>query len=114
MLLGHVFGAAGFAVSGLATTGRVFCLSIPILALWGLWRPAAQAIMTSRVDPSEQGRLQGALAGIQGIAFMIGPVLFTSTFAAAVRAGSLPGAPFLLATALVVAALLVAWRATRA
>ena len=71
--------------------------------------------MTSRVGPSEQGQLQGALAGLQGIAFMIGPVLFTSTFAAAIDRGwSLPGAPFLLAALMVAVALAFGWRATRA
>jgi DHA1 family tetracycline resistance protein-like MFS transporter len=115
LLLGQGFGAAGFAVAGLATTGLGFCASIPILALWGLWRPAAQAVMTSRVDPTEQGRLQGALAGLQGIAFMIGPVLFTSTFATAIRGDwSQPGAPFLLAGLMVAVALGVGWRTTRA
>jgi DHA1 family tetracycline resistance protein-like MFS transporter len=115
LLLGQGFGAAGFAVAGLATTGLLFCASIPILAMWGLWRPAAQAVMTSRVGPTEQGRLQGALAGLQGIAFMIGPVLFTSTFATAIRGGwSQPGAPFLLAALMVGVALGVGWRATRA
>ena len=115
LLVGQGFGAAGFAVAGLATTGVLFCTSIPILAMWGLWRPAAQAVMTSRVDPTEQGRLQGALAGLQGIAFMIGPVLFTFTFAMAIRGGwSLPGAPFLLAALMVAVALGVGWRATRA
>src|SRR5262249_13531911 len=100
LLLGLAFGACGFAVYGLAPTGAVFAAGIPLLALWGLSGPAAQALMTQQVDPSEQGRLQGAVSGLQGVAFMIGPVLFTATFAAFVGERArwqLPGAPFLLA-----------------
>lgn len=38
--------------------------------------------MTQQMEASEQGRLQGALSGLQGIAHMIGPALFTASFAA--------------------------------
>ena len=51
-----------------------------------------------------------------GIANLIGPVIFTQTFAAAIGSGRplrLPGAPFLLAALLLAAAAIVAWRATR-
>ena len=41
--------------------------------------------MTPRVGPSEQGQLQGANGSMSGIAGMIGPLLFTQTFSAAIR-----------------------------
>jgi hypothetical protein len=44
---------------------------------------------------------------------MIGPVLFATTFAAAIARGRLPGAGFVLAAALTAAALAVAWRVAR-
>ena len=53
---------------------------------------------------------------LQGIANMIGPGLFTYAFALAIRPESgvhLPGTPFVLAALLVLAALAIAWRATR-
>jgi DHA1 family tetracycline resistance protein-like MFS transporter len=46
---------------------------------------------------------------------MIAPILFTQTFALAIgrfRGVKLPGAPFLVAAALLLCALAVAWRAT--
>ena len=57
--------------------------------------------MTRQVGPREQGRLQGANASLMGIASLIGPALFTQTFALLHRRGAphLPGAPFLLARA---------------
>ena len=117
LLLGLVFGAAGFALYGVATTPAVFLLGVPVMALWGFAGPAAQGLMTRRVGPSEQGRLQGANASIQGIANLLGPGLFAFMFAYFIGAGRdwhLPGAPFLLAALLLAAAATLAWRVTRA
>jgi len=116
LTMGLTSGALAFAVYALAPTGTLFLIGIPLGALFGFSYPSLQGIMTRRVGPSEQGRLQGALAGLMGIAGVIAPVMFTQTFALAVgpyaRLG-LPGAPFLLATLLLVVALGVAARATR-
>jgi len=114
--LGLVFGATGFAIYGLAPTGAWFWLGVPVMSLWGIAGPSAQGIMTRLVDPTEQGQLQGALSSIMGIASCFGPALFTQTFADAIGRHAdwgLPGAPFLLASALVLAASVIAWRTTR-
>jgi MFS transporter, DHA1 family, tetracycline resistance protein len=116
VLLGGLFlGAAGFAVYGLANSGTTFLLAVPVFALIGLYSPAAQQMMTRRVGPSEQGELQGANSSVMGIAGLLGPGLFTLTFAWFIRPTSwrIPGAPFLLAALLMVIAMLVAWRVTR-
>ena len=114
LMLGIAFGVAGFLVFGLASTGLVFLIGIPVMALWGLEEPASQALMSRRVTASEQGQLQGANASITGIANLFGPGLFTQIFALAIAGGhAAPGAPFLLASVLLVAAALVAWRVTR-
>jgi len=116
LLVGLACGTVGFAIYGMASTGVMFCVGLPVVALWGLASPAAQALMTRHIDPSEQGRLQGALSGLQGVAFMLGPGLFTASFAAAIGTNSswhLPGAPFLLAAVLLAAAMALAARVTR-
>jgi MFS transporter, DHA1 family, tetracycline resistance protein len=114
LMLGIAFGVAGFLVFGLASTGGVFLVGIPLMALWGLEEPASQALMSRRASASEQGQLQGANASITGIANLFGPGLFTQIFALAVGGGrAVPGAPFLLAGVLLLAAALVAWRAMR-
>jgi DHA1 family tetracycline resistance protein-like MFS transporter len=75
--------------------------------------------MTQSVSPSEQGRLQGALGSLMGIAAIVAPPLYTNAFALAVEhkavAPALPvlGAPFFVAAFLLACALAVAWRATR-
>jgi MFS transporter, DHA1 family, tetracycline resistance protein len=86
------------------------------MALWGLANPAALALMSRRVSVAEQGLLQGANSSITGLANLVGPSIFALTFAFAIGASGdwhLPGAPFLIATLLLVGAGLVAWRATR-
>jgi DHA1 family tetracycline resistance protein-like MFS transporter len=117
LLAAQALGALGFALYGLAPTGAVFLAGVIPQALWGLRGPAMQGLMTRRVGASEQGRLQGAQASLVGIAGLLGPALFTQTFAACIGPGAplpLPGAPFLLAAALLVASLALAWRSTRA
>ena len=89
---------------------------MPLISLWGFWGPAAQGIMTRQVDASEQGRLQGALAGLRGIGGLVGPGLFTSVFAAAVageRNPALGGAPYVLAAGMLAVAFAIAWRTTQ-
>lgn len=115
-LVGLVAGAVSFAVYGLAPTGPQFWIGIPLMSIWGLTNPAVQGLMTGRVGPSEQGRLQGANSSLRGITGLLGPGLFTFTFATFIgpRAGlHLPGAPFLLSALLLVVAVAVAWRVTR-
>jgi DHA1 family tetracycline resistance protein-like MFS transporter len=115
-LLGLLCGGIGFSVYGLAPEGWIFCLGIPVMAFWGLAGPATQALMTKRVSSSEQGQLQGAIASINGLTGLIGPTLFTQSFAHFIgpaAAWHLPGAPFLLASAMLLSAAAIAWRATR-
>jgi len=117
LLVGLACGALAFTIYGLAPTGTMFLLGIPVGALFGLTYPSLQGLMTRRVGPDEQGRLQGALASLMGIAGVIAPVLFTQTFAAAIgpfRELGAPGAPFLLAALLLVAAVVVRGAATSA
>ena len=111
LLIGLVFGVAGFALYGWAPTGTWFLMGIPLMAIWGLAGPAFQSLMSRRVEASAQGGLQGALASMSGITGMIGPLLFTQIFAFGITSTSvhLPGAPYWLAAALLVASLLVAF-----
>jgi DHA1 family tetracycline resistance protein-like MFS transporter len=116
LVAGTALGAVSFALYGIASTGALFLLGIPFGALWGIAAPALQALMTRRVGPTQQGSLQGAISSIRGIGGMIGPLLFTQAFAAAIRPGALvpfPGIPYLLAAALLLLCTMTAVRATR-
>jgi MFS transporter, DHA1 family, tetracycline resistance protein len=115
MLGGMLFNLAGFLIYALAPTGLLFWTGIPIGGLGGLSNPPMQGLMTRCVKETEQGQLQGALSSIRGIAFMIGPIIFTTTFAGSIgpyRDWHLPGAPYLLAGLIVMLSTIIAWRAT--
>jgi MFS transporter, DHA1 family, tetracycline resistance protein len=110
LLAGLAFGAIALTIEGLATNGVVFMLGIPVGALYGLSYPSLQGLMTRRVGADEQGRLQGAIGSVVGIAGVIAPVLYTQVFAAAIgpfNVAGVPGAPFLLASLLLLAAIVL-------
>lgn len=116
VLLGLAAGAIGFASYGLAPTGPLFFLGVPIFSMMGFYSPSAQSIMTRRVSASEQGQLQGVNASIMGMTGLVGPALFTQVFAAFIGAQAgwhLPGAAFLLASLLMLLAIPLALSATR-
>jgi DHA1 family tetracycline resistance protein-like MFS transporter len=115
MLAGLLGGAAGMAIFGTATTGVIFALGTPLMALWGLAPAAAQGIMTRRVGAEEQGELQGALASLASLASLGGPVLFTLTYARSIGPGpwALPGAAWLLSMLVLLAAAVVGVWVTR-
>lgn len=116
-LTGIGFGALGFLVYALAPNGTMLMLGVPVMALWGLSAPALQGLMSARLGPSEQGKLQGANTSLMGIAGLFGPLLFTKVFAAAIGPGAgmhLPGAPMLLATGLMIGAFVLALRVAKA
>jgi DHA1 family tetracycline resistance protein-like MFS transporter len=113
LLLGLGCGAIGFLIFGVAPTGRLFWLGIPLMAFWGVAGAATQSLMTRLVAPDQQGQLQGATNSVQSVSQLVGPFLFTLTFAYFIGAqapAKLPGAPFLLASALLLLALVIAAR----
>ena len=113
LLLGLGCGAIGFLIFGVAPTGPLFWLGIPVMAFWGVAGAATQALMTRLVAPDQQGQLQGATNSVQSVSQLVGPFLFTLTFAYFIGAqapAKLPGAPFLLASALLLLALVIAAR----
>jgi DHA1 family tetracycline resistance protein-like MFS transporter len=113
LLLGLCCGAVGFFIFGAAPTGPLFWLGIPVMALWGIANAATQGLMSRLVAADQQGALQGATTSVQSLSQLVGPFLFTLTFAYFIGGGAplkLPGAPFLLASALLLLALVIAAR----
>ena len=113
LYIGQFFGAVGMLIAGLARSGAVYVASIPVISMWNISFPAAQGIMTHHVSEREQGELQGAISSLRSIAFVIGPFLFSWTFAWFIdpkRATHVPGAGYYLAAALLFTAMLMAMR----
>jgi len=111
LLLGLLCGAAGFLIFAIAPTGPLSWLGIPVMSLWGVSGAAIQSLMTKQVAADRQGQLQGANTSVQSVSQLLGPSLFTLTFAYFIGGTApmhLPGAPFLLASVLVLLALGIA------
>ncbi len=111
LFAGLLLGALGFALFGWAPTGWLFLIAIPINCLWALAGPPSTSMMTQRVSASEQGQLQGAIGSVRSIAMIVGPSIFSLTFAFFIAPGRplhLPGAPWYLAAFMLLVALAVA------
>lgn len=108
-------GALGMAWYGTAPTGWLYWGGAPVFALMGLVGPGINGLMSRRVSPTEQGRLQGANSGLMAGAGLIGPILFTEVFAWSIRQRpELPGLALYLSSAFILCALALAWRTPRA
>ena len=113
MIFGLITYAIGNSLFGIAN-GYVTFLGIVILCL-SIYNSPMQSLMSKHVGPNEQGELQGAIGSLRGISMLIGPSIFTLTFAQFAgpwRHLNLLGAPFLLATLMIVVALILALRIT--
>jgi DHA1 family tetracycline resistance protein-like MFS transporter len=115
LLTGLAGGIVGFAMFGLASTSTAFWVALPVFGLMGLFNPSVQALMTRRLPASDQGQLQGINGSFLGLTGIVGPGLFTGSFALAIGSRSgwhFPGAPFVLASVILMVAWVVAWRVT--
>ena len=117
LLSGLGFGLLGYLGFAGAARSWIFFASIPFIALWGLAGPAMQSLMSQRVDATAQGKLQGAVNSLRAITGMIGPLLFTQIFSAAIAprvSVHLPGAPYFVGAMILFSSILLASYVTRA
>lgn len=116
LIFGLVIGVFAFAGYGLATQGWMIYAIVAMASLGGIATPAVQGIVSKAIPATEQGLLQGALAGLQSIAQVIGPILGGAVFHEFTKKGApafLPGAPFLTGSFLSLLALVpvvILWR----
>jgi DHA1 family tetracycline resistance protein-like MFS transporter len=109
--LGLVGGAVGYTMFGLSKTGVLLLCGIPVLNLMSVAWPSAQSIMSREVKASEQGRMQGAIQSLRGLAGIFGPGMFTYIYSKSIGPHALipaPGTAFFLAGALLLTSLGVA------
>ena len=115
-IIGLLCGSAALTWYGMAWTGSLVWIGIPIAALWGLFNANAQSIMSKNVTAMEQGKLQGANTSILALANMTGPWIFTYAFAYGIdpRFGAnLPGLPFWMASGFLLVAAIITIFVTR-
>lgn len=117
VLAGGAIGALGFVWYGWAPAGWIYLAGAPVFAFSALLMPGLQGLMTRRIAPNQQGQLQGAMQSLQGIASIIGPVIFGETFAWSLRheaALHSPGLAIYVSAALLGLATLLATATARA
>lgn len=110
---GYSSVALGFAIFASAPIGLLFALGMPFYALTGLITPSVQSQLTQRVPRDQQGRLQGTVAGVQSMAALVAPIMFTQIFAFAVGPGrgQVPaGLHLYVGAAILALGALLAWR----
>jgi DHA1 family tetracycline resistance protein-like MFS transporter len=113
IVFGFSLMAVGFLAYALVPYGWMIYPAIAIGALGGIANPAMQSVMSREAGPSAQGELQGAIASLAGVAAIISPLFMSELFARFSAPNApldLPGAPFLVAAALVVVCMLVGFR----
>lgn len=111
VLVGISISAMAFLCYGLASRGWMVLVTIVWGSLGGLAGPAVQSLVAGSVDPSEQGKMQGALTSLMSLTNIVAPLVFTagifSYFTSEQASLELPGAPFLLGSLLWIVALFV-------
>lgn len=98
------------AAFGLVTSPALALMIVPITALGGAATPALQAIASRSAPADAQGELQGVLASLTAIAMITAPMLMTGIFSAFTIPNApifAPGAPFLAASLMMLACVLL-------
>ncbi len=103
------FAIPSFVILAFAPNTGAMLVGIVIGAIPGMCFPAMQQLMSERIEDDAQGELQGAIASTVSMTAIIGPPVMTGVFAAYADGEGLvfPGAPFVLAAALMVGAVAV-------
>ena len=111
-----VLAVFAYALYGLASSGWMVYAIIVFAALGGIGQPALQGVMSRIVPSNAQGELQGAMTSLQSLSMIIGPLMMSrifSHFSDEKAAVTFPGAPFLVASALTLIALVIGLYARR-
>ncbi|MBK1635188.1 TCR/Tet family MFS transporter [Rhodovulum adriaticum] len=100
---GLAYNFCAFLAIGFVDNSTAVLLMTPLIALGAVVTPGLQALMSKAAGDNQQGELQGAVSSTRSVAMVLSPLVMTQIFAAFTREGSpaiLPGAPFVLAAAL--------------
>lgn len=111
--IGLSFMLSGLLLFAFAPTGAAMISFSAVYALGGLAGPSFQGLLTNEIPANEQGEFQSALTSLRSLTSIIGLPMMTSVFAYYTSDATtleFPGAPFLLAAIILVAALMIVLR----
>ena len=114
--VGFFLMTLAFVAYALVPQGWMIFPALAVGSLGGIANPAVQSVMSKQAGPSSQGELQGAVASISAVAAVISPLVMTQLFSRFSAPGApvyLPGMPYLLSAALVLACVVICVRAVR-
>ena len=100
-----------FLFASATKSWMVFVFLIPY-CLGGIAGPAMQAVISSKVDASEQGEIQGTLSSLMSASTIIGPPLMSSFFYYFTHSDApfkFAGAPFILGGTLMLVSAIIAF-----
>ena len=117
VVLGTIVGAFSFLGYGLASQGWMIPGIIIFGAFAGVSGPAIQTLVTSRVDESEQGQIQGSLTSLTSLTNIIAPLFFNtllfSYFISDDAIVQIPGIPFFVGSLILLVSVGIAMRVFR-
>jgi MFS transporter, DHA1 family, tetracycline resistance protein len=113
--LSLMFAIPSYLVIGFASSTAMAIVGLIIGSMSGLTFPAMQSLMTEKVAEDAQGELQGAIGSVVSLTSIIGPPAMTGVFGAYADSTGLyfPGAPYMLAAALMTIAVAMLWQTLR-
>lgn len=110
--IGLALYALGMMLFAFAWQGWIMMVFLIPYCLGGIAGPALQSIMSGNVSPREQGELQGALTSIMSATSIVGPPLMTNLFYFFTHEEApfrFAGAPFFLASVLMLISAVIAY-----
>ncbi len=107
--IGLLFYTLGYLLFALAPSGLYMFLFIVPFVLGGIATPTIQGMIANFVPDNQQGELQGAITSVISITSIIGPFIMTQLFKIYADDQGLyfPGSPFVAASILSFASLLI-------
>lgn len=80
VIFGFCYNAVMFVAMANVTDGRIALFLTPMTALGAVITPALQAMMAQRAGTERQGELQGLVAAMRAVAFILAPLAMTQVF----------------------------------
>jgi len=114
--VGMALYSAGMLLFGIATESWMMFVFLIPYCLGGIAGPAFQAIISNQVPANEQGEIQGTLTSVMSASAIVGPPLMTGVFFYFTNKDAtieFAGAPFILASVLMVVSTILAYFALR-
>ncbi|MFZ5893873.1 MAG: TCR/Tet family MFS transporter [Myxococcota bacterium] len=113
LVFGSLGETLGFLCFGLATAGWMLYATLIVSSIFWAVQPALQSLISREAPPETQGELQGTLMGLGSLCGIINPLVMTQLFSLTSnpeREPYIPGSPYLLGSAMLALAFVIALR----